>query len=298
LELAAVAIQAPTLFHRAPTDVGTGAHVELGEPAIVAERTGTLVVSDLRPADVAAGGHGAPLSVYVDYLLFRDAAISRAVQNIGGIANVTYLRAGARPEDLLSFDTGPGNLLIDEAMRRLTGGNEQFDPSGSWAARGKVCQPLLAELMRHPYLERRPPKTTGREDFGSRLVDEAVGRATELGCSPEDLVATLTAFTVECIRLHFVRDLAPRGPLDEVILSGGGTHNDELMRRLREALQPARLRLHDEFGIPGDAREAVTWAVLADESLFGRPANIPDASGARHPVILGRVSFGRPPRLD
>lgn len=287
-EVACVAVQAPTLFHEAPEGDSPGVHMEVGEAAVISERTGAPVVADLRPSDVAAGGHGAPLSAFVDYVLFSHPELGRAIQNIGGIANVTFLRAGGGMEDVLAFDTGPGNMLIDGVARAVSQGEETFDRDGRRAARGRIRENLLAELLAHPYLEQRPPKTTGREDFGAPFVERVLQRAGELGIAYDDLVATVTAYTAECIRLHYERELLPRGRLDEVILYGGGARNPVLVRMIRERVRP-RVRLHEEFGIPGDAREAVTWAILGDESLAGRPANVPAASGARHPVVLGKV---------
>jgi anhydro-N-acetylmuramic acid kinase len=288
-ELTAIAVHAPTVFHEPPELDHEGVHVEIGEAAIIAERTGVTVLCDLRPNDIAAGGQGAPLSAFVDWALFTDDQLCRAVQNIGGIANVTFLPPGSDLRDVLSFDTGPGNMVIDGVVHTLTRGRDEFDRDGERAAQGSIDKPLLAELLAHPYVARRPPKTTGREDFGQQFAEELVQRARELGVGENDLVATATAFTVECIRVHYDRELRTRAQVDEMILYGGGAHNPTLVRMLRERIAPTKVRLHDEFGIPGDAREAATWAVLADESLAGRSANVPAASGAHHPVILGKV---------
>jgi anhydro-N-acetylmuramic acid kinase len=295
-DLSAIAIQAPTLFHEPPDERSLGVHMEIGEAAVVSERTGAVVVGDLRPSDIAAGGHGAPLSAFVDYVLFADESLGRAVQNIGGIANVTFLPAGVTRDAVVCFDTGPGNMLIDGVIAILTNGREQFDQDGQRAARGSVNKPLLAELMQHPYLARRPPKTTGREDFGAHLAEKTVARAQGLGVRDDDLVATVTAFTVESIRLHYERELIPRARLDEIVIYGGGCHNRTLVRMLHEAFAPIPIRFHDQFGIPGDAREAVTWAVLADETLAGQPANLPAASGAGHSVVLGKIVSVHPGR--
>jgi anhydro-N-acetylmuramic acid kinase len=287
-EIACVAVQSPTLFHEAPDGDRPGVHMEVGEAAVISERTGAPVVADLRPSDVAAGGHGAPLSAFVDHVLLSHPELGRAVQNIGGIANVTFLPAGGGMEDALAFDTGPGNLVIDGIVRAVSRGEETFDRDGRRAARGRIQHSLLTELLAHPYLERRPPKTTGREDFGDPFAERTLRRARELAIADDDLVATVTAYTAECIRLHYERELLTRGRLDEVILYGGGARNPVLVRMIQERVACA-VRMHEEFGIPGDAREAVTWAILGDESLAGHPANIPSASGARHPVVLGKL---------
>lgn len=287
--LRAVVVQAPTIFHGVPSGRRDGVHMELGEAAIIAEMVGVPVVAELRPSDVAAGGQGAPLSAFVDWELFGDPGRSRAVQNIGGIANVTYLPAGAGIDDVLSFDTGPGNMVVDAVVRALSGERLAYDEDGAWAARGRPDRELLGDLMNHPYVARPLPKTTGREDFGQPFADAVLRDAARRGVSDEDLLATVTAYTVECISLHYQRDLAPLRGVDEVILYGGGAHNRTMVQMLTERLAPVPVRMHHEYGIPGDAREAVTWALLGDETLAGRPANVPSASGARHRVVLGKV---------
>jgi len=286
-DLYATAIQAPTIYHGAPRPGELGVHMEVGEAAIVSERAGAPVMCDLRPSDIAAGGHGAPLSAFVDYVLFTHPQRARAVQNIGGIANVTFLPPAAGPDDVVCFDTGPGNMVIDGVVRTLSGGGEDFDRDGARAARGSADERLLDDLLRHPYLALRPPKTTGREDFGEPFTQQVLARARERGVGGDDLVATVTAFTAETIGLHYERELSAR--LDEVVLYGGGGNNPTLVRMIERRLAPTPVRRHDEFGIPGDAREAVTWAVLADESMAGRPATLTSASGARHPVALGKL---------
>jgi anhydro-N-acetylmuramic acid kinase len=288
-KLSAVGVQAPTLLHMPPL-VGTlGVHLEVGDATIIAERLRTRVVCDLRPSDIAAGGHGAPLSASVDYWLFTHPTSSRALQNIGGIANVTYLPRAGGIEDTLAFDTGPGNMLIDGVVARLTERRMFYDAEGAWAARGRIDVGLLGELMSHPYVERPLPKTSGREDFGEFLVDQVLESARRLKLADADIIATVTAFTAECIRYHYQRDLEPLGGVDEMILYGGGAHNRTLVRYVSERLPRTRIRSHDEFGIPGDARECVTWAILADETLAGHPGNVPSASGARRRVMLGKI---------
>jgi anhydro-N-acetylmuramic acid kinase len=293
-DLTAVAVHAPTLFHEPPTAGRLGIFMEVGEAAIIAERTGTRVVCELRPSDLAAGGHGAPLSAYADYVLFAHPERGRAVQNIGGIANVTYLPPQATIDDVLSFDTGPGNMVIDGVVSRLTDGQSLYDQDGQLAAQGRVNEDLLNDLLTCPYVQMRPPKTTGREDFGEPFVRQVLVRAETLHLSAADIAATVTAFTAECIRLHYERELAPRGPLDEVIVYGGGAHNPTLLRMIETRIAPVRLRRQEEFGIPGDAREAVTWTILADETLAGHAGNVPAASGARHRVVLGKIVDPRP----
>lgn len=294
-EVHVVGLHGLTIYRDPPglDNDGHGGKFEIGEGAIVAARTGITTVSELGVADMAAGGHGAPLSAYVDYVLFRHQEISRAVQNIGGIANVTGLPAGSSISEILSFDTGPGNMVIDAIVRHFSGGREEFDRDGAMAARGRVSEQLLAELMEHPHIRKPPPKTTGREQFGDTFAARIVRRGTELGLSPDDIVATVTALTVEAISFNYRTYLFKSHPVDEVILGGGGTHNRTMVRMLRERLAPAKIHTHADYGIPDDAREALTWAVLADETLYGIPANVPNATGARREVILGKIIPGQ-----
>jgi anhydro-N-acetylmuramic acid kinase len=272
----------------------SGAHLEIGEPAVIAERTGIPVVADLRVRDVAAGGNGSPLSPYVDWILFADAAKGRAVQNIGGIANVTGLPPNAALEEIQSFDTGPGSMLLDGLVARFTGGRDAFDRNGERAARGRVHPDLLQYLMKTPFIRQPPPKAAGRENFGDTFLRRLMKRADELRLDEDDVLATATAFTVEAIASHYERFLAPRFTIDEAVLGGGGVHNATMMRMLKARLPRITWLRHEDFGIDGDAREAISWAVLANESIQGVCNNVPSATGARHPVILGKFIPGRP----
>ena len=267
-----------------------GSTLQIGEPAIIAERTGLTTVADFRPRDVAAGGQGAPLVPYADFVLFHDRRLSRAIQNIGGIANVTYLAAGGSLADVIAFDTGPGNMMIDRIAWRASGGRATFDKGGRMAARGRVSGRLLAELLAHPYLTRRPPKSTGRETFGVRFADEIYARARRRGLAPPDILATVTAFTARTIAAAYRRFL-PAMP-DEVILCGGGARNQTLLAWLRESLRPARVAPMDKFGLDARAKEAVSFAILAYATVHGLPGNVPSATGARREVVLGKVIPG------
>jgi anhydro-N-acetylmuramic acid kinase len=263
----------------------------LGEPAVIAERTGCTVIADFRPRDMAAGGQGAPLVPFVDFLLFSEPGVTRAVQNLGGIGNVTYLRAGGTAAEVLAFDTGPGNMTLDAAVRRVTDGQQAADLEGRLARMGRVIPELLAELLADPYLAQPPPKSTGRERYGEPFVAALWDR----GVRGADLIATLTAFTAASIADAYRRWLP--GPVDEVILGGGGARNPVLVERLTAALAPAQVRRHADLGIPDDAKEAIAFALLGYETLHGRPANLPSATGASHSVLLGTIVPGRPPSV-
>jgi anhydro-N-acetylmuramic acid kinase len=269
------------------------ATLQLGEPSVIAERTGVMTVADFRPRDMAAGGEGAPLAPYVHHLLFGDGQRSRIVHNIGGISNVTVLPAGGELVDVLAFDTGPGNMPIDGAIGRLTRGQEVFDKDGVRAGRGHVHQPLVDELLAHPFLRRPPPKSTGREAFGAAFVDHVWARGGELGVVGDDLIATLSAFTVATIADAYRCFILPRYAAVESILCGGGSRNPILTAWLRRELPEVAWRICDDFGISADALEAVIFAVLAHETVCGRSANVPTATGATRAVILGKVVPGR-----
>ncbi|MBP7053375.1 MAG: anhydro-N-acetylmuramic acid kinase [Phycisphaerae bacterium] len=288
--------------------------LQIGEPSRIAQRTGITTVADFRPRDMAAGGEGAPLVPYADHVLFSDRKLCRAVQNIGGIANVTFLpplSAGcavhinsggqgrkemvctAHPtsENVVAFDTGPGNMVIDGLVRLTTQGKRHYDRGGAMAAKGKVHEGLLRQMLRHPFLRRRPPKSTGREQFGQSYCERLHREARRLKLSAEDMLATATAFTASTIATAYRRFL-PRMP-DEMILCGGGAHNATLVRMLQSQLADVRIRSMDEFGISVDAKEAVSFAILAYATIHGVANNIPSVTGANEPVVLGKIVPGR-----
>jgi anhydro-N-acetylmuramic acid kinase len=269
------------------------ATLQLGEPCVIAERTGVMTVADFRPRDMVAGGEGAPLAPYVHYILFGDAHRTRIIHNIGGISNVTILPAGGELADVLAFDTGPGNMPIDGAISRLTGGREIFDKDGARARGGRVHQPLVEELLAHPFLQRPPPKSTGREAFGSPFLDQVLVRGAELGVTGDDLLATLTAFTAATMADAYRRFILPRHPQVESVLCGGGSHNPTLTAWLSRELPDVEWHTCDDFGGSADALEAVIFAVLAHETVCGHPANVPTATGAKRAVLLGKVVPGR-----
>jgi anhydro-N-acetylmuramic acid kinase len=274
--------------------------LQIGEPAVIAERTRCKVVADFHPADISAGGQGAPLVSYFDWAVLRHSENHRAIQNIGGIANVTYLPPDAGLEDVRAFDTGPGNMLIDGVVSLLTEGAADCDWDGEIAARGTVDQTLLARLMQDPFIQKPPPKTTGRERYGlsfsSSLIRETGLREGVLGTSGSasseekqqamDLLATVTALTAQSVADAYRRWLPS---VDEVIVSGGGAKNPTLMRNLREALAPSLVTSLDEHGIDSKAKEAMAMALLAHDALQGLATNVPGATGARRRVTLGKA---------
>lgn len=265
--------------------------LQIGSAAVIAERTGITTISNFRARDMAAGGHGAPLVSFLDARLFTHPQKNRALQNIGGIANVTWLPA-QHPDNVLAFDSGPGNVLIDDAVRRATNNAFHFDRDGAMAAHGRVDADWLAELLTHPYFKLLPPKTTGREVFGSPFGEQLWSAATARGLKAEDIVATVTMLTAKSIADSY-RAFLPTMP-EEVIVSGGGAKNPTLLAMLDAQLDSKiPVRRIDEFGIPGDAKEAFAFALMAFETWHGRPSNLPSATGARHPVILGEITPGR-----
>lgn len=271
--------------------LSTRCTLQVGSVQVLAEEMGILTVGNFRVRDVAAGGLGAPIMAYVDYVLFTHPKVGRVVQNIGGIANVTVLPPDADLGDVYAFDTGPGNTLIDFAVSILYG--MDYDPDGEIASRGTPNEALLEELMRIPYITKPPPKTTGREVFGKAMAMEIINKAKLRGLSNEDIVATLTMFTVESIVKNYELYILPRVDVEEVIVGGGGVRNRTLMRWLEERLRELGLRVlrHDELGIDSKVKEALGMAILAHETLSGIPNNIPGATGAGRRVVMGEIAL-------
>lgn len=261
---------------------------QIGEASVIAERTGIPVVSDFRPRDIAAGGHGAPLVPYVDYLLFQHPRLNRVVLNIGGIANLTAIPAGAKPGRLIAFDTGPGNMVIDALVDRHTQGRQKYDHGGRIARGAKVHRGLVTKLLRDRYYSQKPPKTAGREQYGAEFVEKLI----RTGLPLPDLIATASVFAAASIALGIDRFVRPKMDPDELIVSGGGAHNPAIMAHLAGFLPGVSVCTSSDHGIDVDSKEAIAFALLAHESWRRRPANLPSATGARHPVILGKITPG------
>ena len=290
-----------TFFHRPPRVAGRGATAstfQLGESAVIAAITDLPVVADFRPMDIALGGEGAPLAPLAHLWLFADPRRGRVIQNIGGIGNATYLPAGARlgNPDLIAFDTGPGVGLIDALVNQMTGGVRRMDRDGKIAARGRASDPMLAALMRHPFFRRRPPKSTGREEFGLPYLAEIQRIAKPLGVRGDDLLATVTALTARSIAESVRRFIAPRGRVDQMIATGGGARNPTLIKMLAREMPALEVTTAAKAGVDGDSLEAVAFAILGYQMLRGRQGNIPSVTGARAPAILGKLT--PPPRVS
>jgi anhydro-N-acetylmuramic acid kinase len=280
-----------TIYHRPAGGRYAGRTIrstlQISEPSVIAQRTGVTTVADFRPRDMAAGGEGAPLVPYADYVLFKNKRLTRAVQNIGGIANVTFLPAGCTQDEIVAFDTGPGNMVIDGIVHLITSGRKRCDTDGKMAARGTVDKRLLGEMLRHPFFRRRPPKSTGREQFGAAFAERIYRRAGRKNLADSDIVATVTALTARSIAQAYRRFL-PVMP-DELILCGGGSHNRTLVEMLQAEMPDVKMLSTDDFGISVDAKEAVSFAILAWATIKGMTNNVPAATGAKKPVILGKI---------
>ncbi|PPA90256.1 anhydro-N-acetylmuramic acid kinase AnmK [Brevibacillus laterosporus] len=281
-----------TIYHQ-PQSNGqyVASTLQIGEPAIIAYRTNTTVISNFRTMDMAAGGQGAPLVPYTELIMYRDQEKSRLLQNIGGIGNVTVIPKAAQLHDVYAFDTGPGNMIIDEICRVCFG--TAYDKDGAWAAKGVVNEALLEQCMNIDYMQLAPPKSTGRELFGKQFVERIIRENTHL--SPYDLLATMTMFTASSIAYHYKKFIFPTLQVDEVIIGGGGSYNKTLLSMLQQQLgNTCKVITQEDVGLSSEAKEAVAFALLAHETLHRLPSNVPTATGAREPVILGNVTY--PPR--
>jgi anhydro-N-acetylmuramic acid kinase len=286
-----------TLYHQAQPSPYAGKQIactwQIGEPALIANQVGVPVISNFRPADMAAGGQGAPLVSLLDFVLFAHASRARVLQNIGGIGNLTAIPAGSGPEKLIAFDTGPGNMVIDALMMRLFG--KKYDRDGHTAARGRVLESVLKNELHQPYFKKHPPKSAGREQFGAAFAASFLRACKTSGGTAKDAIATATALTAESIALaydRYVRPIIGNAPAD-FIVSGGGSRNRTLMTMLRQRLEPRGCKLmpSDDAGLPSQAKEAVAFALLAWQTWHHLPGNVPAATGASRPAILGEITY-------
>jgi anhydro-N-acetylmuramic acid kinase len=286
-----------TLYHQPRAESYAGRRFactwQLGEPAVMAAAIGVPVVSNFRPADMLAGGQGAPLVPLLDYVLFADAKRGRVLQNIGGIANLTAIPAGAAADAVIAFDTGPGNMVIDWLAQELF--NKKYDRNGNIAAQGAVLVPVLAEALRNPYFKQKPPRTAGREQFGRAYAAKFLVQCRRQSNHPEDALATATALTAETITRSYKTyiESTMRGRGVDYIVSGGGARNATLMAMLTAKLEPlgCEMAASEEFGLPAEAKEAAAFALLAWQTWHRLPGNLPRATGAARPVILGQVTY-------
>jgi len=273
----------------------TASTLQIGEPAIIAAHTGITTVGDFRPADIALGGQGAPLVPYADYLLYRHKKFGRVSLNLGGIANITVLPRAAKPQQVLAFDTGPANMLIDALVSHFTRGRLRFDENAQLASEGRSVPALLDDLLRDPYLKLPPPKSTGREYYGNSYLKKLLALGRRYRAKPNDLIRAATIFTALSVVDALNRFVLPKTKIHQLIVSGGGAHNPLILAQLSAALPGVEVQPSGRLGIPEDAKEAFAFALLAYETFHQRPANLPSATGARGPAILGKISYA-PPR--
>ncbi len=294
-QITAIGSHGQTVHHL--PNAKTPSTLQIGEPSVIAERTGITTVADFRVRDMAAGGQGAPLVPFADWVLFTHDVRPRIIQNIGGIGNLTYLPPRAKLADVIAFDTGPGNMVMDAVVTELSGGKLTYDRDGRWAARGKVSEKLLAHCMAHPFLRRQPPKTTGREEFGEMFVKRLLAKARQLRLSDADIVATTTDFTAASIADAYRRFILPKldaGMFEgmQIVLGGGGVRNATLVRMLQDRAGFGTVCGHEDFGMDSSAKEPLAFAILAHETLGGRPGNVASVTGARRAVVLGKIVTG------
>lgn len=283
-----VASHGQTIWHiNEDSDQHVRSSLQLGDGSAIASIMQTTVVSNFRLADIAAGGVGAPLVPYVDYLLFRDHDKSRSLHNLGGISNMTILKKNASEDDVIAFDTGPANMMIDRAMMVLFG--KAYDADGDVARSGEIIHSMLYELMNHPYLNQKPPKSTGREVFGDQYTDRLINRYKQE--KSEDIIRTLTQFTAQSIVKSYQDDVLPYVSLDEIIFSGGGAYNTFLLEQIESELKPISIKTLEDYQYDSKAKEALAFLVLGNETLHQKPSNMIKATGAKRKAILGQINY-------
>jgi len=294
-KIALIGSHGQTIFHQGkPVPYlgrGTASTLQIGEPAIIAARTGITTVADFRPADIAQGGQGAPLVPYADYVLYRHKTLGRVSLNLGGIANITVIPAAANPSQILAFDTGPANMLIDALVAHFTQDRQRYDKNARLAQQGRAIPALLDELMRDPYLKLAPPKSTGREYYGRTYLEKLLRLGRRHNAKPNDLIRAATVFTALSIVDALNRFVLAKTKIDQLIISGGGTQNPLIVGQISAALPRIQIVPSAQLGVPEDAKEAFAFALLAYETFHQRHSNVPSATGARRPAILGKISY-------
>jgi anhydro-N-acetylmuramic acid kinase len=298
-KIALIGSHGQTIFHQGkPVPYlgrPTASTLQIGEPSILAALTGITTVADFRPADIAVGGQGAPLVPYADYLLYRHARLGRVSLNLGGIANITVLPADAKPSQVFAFDTGPANMLIDALVQHFTHGRQRYDKNATLAQTGRAIPALVNELMKDPYLRLAPPKSTGREYYGRAYVNNLLSAGRRHHAKPADMVRAATIFTALSVVDALHRFVLPEHKIHQLIVSGGGARNPLILAQLAAALPRIEIVPSAQFGVPEDTKEAFAFALMAYETFHQRPANLPSATGAQGPAILGKISYA-PPR--
>lgn len=281
-------------IHHLPEEIvyfnkATRSTIQIGEPSVIANRTGCVTVANFRNADMALGGQGAPLVPYFDYLKFKSGDLNRVILNVGGIANMTILKKNCTIDDVLAYDSGPGNMVIDALMKKIF--NQNYDENGLIAMKGTISEQLLSNLLQQAFFTKSIPKSTGREEFGTLFIDRVLTISDRLRLRPEDIIATITELTARSIAEALKFSPIKIEQVDELIVSGGGIHNKAIMKSLSKHFGNSKIIRTDDFNIPGDAKEAVCFALLANETIVGNPANLPTVTGAKRSTILGSVYF-------
>lgn len=295
-DIDAVGSHGQTIWHapipESPDGIPVAYTVQIGEGSVIAERTGITTISDFRVADMAAGGQGAPLVPFSEYLLYRREKETILLQNIGGIGNMTVMPAGAKPRDIFAFDTGPGNMIIDAVISAMTHGEKTYDAGGEMAAKGRVCDALLELLKEEPYYSQPLPKTTGREHFGVQYTAKILDWWKQNPIPAEDLLATVTDLTAYSIADAYERYVLPKYQASEIIVGGGGSYNATLLGFMKKRFAPhgVAVRTQEDLGLSSDAKEAVAFALMADCCLRGKANTLPSVTGAQHPAVMGKVS--------
>lgn len=290
-EIDLIGCHGQTIYHHPETEMIDGINVsstfQIGEGSVIAKKTGIITINDFRVSDMALGGLGAPLVPYPEFLLYRSNENHIALQNIGGIGNMTILPKGGSLEEVYAFDTGPGNMVIDGVIHHLTHGQRSYDINGEMGAKGQVDEAFLASLLEDPYFKLIPPKTTGREYFGKGYVEMFIKAGKARGLSDEDLVCNATALTAKSIALAY--QLFVKQPIDQLIIGGGGSYNQTLIKMIKKEFIGISVLTQEELGLNSDAKEAIAFAILANEIIHSQPGNVPSVTGALGPTLLGKI---------